>query len=251
MIPKVQEWLEKQGFSLEMRTASAFRAAGFEVRQSSYYIDSEMGKAREIDVLAIHPDFIGIVNIRFVIECKSSKHPWVLLSSPDTLTGYSRLFAFAAMSQKARGALAEGVLLEKMLTKVPWFRKDGLTGYSLRQAFSDNDVAYAAAIGVAKACECFVRERQGKYESLNFGFPVIVVDAPLIRCLLSENGEIQLEEIDEGEFLFTGHELGACIRVVTASRLTAFAVEARKAADQLRAELKNEEEQIRESWRDR
>jgi hypothetical protein len=35
MIPKVRDWLEAQGFTLEMHAASAFRAAGFEVRQSS------------------------------------------------------------------------------------------------------------------------------------------------------------------------------------------------------------------------
>jgi hypothetical protein len=221
MIPKVRERLEKQGFSLEMRTASAFRAAGFEVRQSSHYIDPETGKAREIDVLAIHPDFWGVVNIRFIVECKSSKHPWVLLNSPDTLA-YNRLFAFAAMSQKARHVLAEGVLLERMLAKFPWFRKDGLTAYSMRQAFSDNDVAYAGAIGVAKACESFVGEHEGKddkFKFLDFGFPVIVIDAPLIRCLLAERGEIQLKEVDEGEFLFTAHERGVCIRVVTAQSL--------------------------------
>ena len=39
-----------------MKTAAAFRAAGFEVRQSSYYIDQETGKGREIDVLAMDPD---------------------------------------------------------------------------------------------------------------------------------------------------------------------------------------------------
>lgn len=250
MIPKVREWLEKQGFSLEMRTASAFRAAGFEVMQSSHYIDRETGKAREIDVLAIHPDFLGIVNIRFVIECKSSKHPWVLLNSPDTLA-YNRLFAFAVMSQTARHLLAESPLLERMVAKFPWFRKDGLTAYSLRHAFSDSDAAYAGAIGVAKACESFVREHEGKgdkFKFLDFGFPVIVIDAPLIRCLLAENGEIQLEEIDEGEFLFTAHERGVSIRVVTASRLAAFAVEARHVCDQLRSELKIEEEKIHESW---
>lgn len=137
MIPKVREWLERQGFSLEMRTASAFRAAGFEVRQSSYYSDSETSKPREIDVVAIHPDYLGIVNIRFIIECKCSKHPWVLLNSPDTLA-YNRLFAFATMSQKARDAPAEVPLLNRMVTNFRWFRKDGLTAYSFQPARIDS-----------------------------------------------------------------------------------------------------------------
>lgn len=234
---------------MEMRTASAFRAAGFEVRQSSYYTDAETGKAREIDVLAIDPDFRGIVNIQFFVECKSSRNPWVLLTSPDTGHGYNRLFAFSAMSRKARDVLAETDRLRRMLAEFPWFRKEGLIGYSLRQAFSENDAAYAGALTVVKACDSFVHEHDGRLESIDIGFPIIVVDTPLTRCVLGESGEIELEEIAEGEFLFVGHKLGTCIRVVTASRLTSFAAEARQVANQLRSELKAEEEAVLESWR--
>jgi hypothetical protein len=249
MIPKLKVWLEKQGFSLEMRAASAFRAAGFEVRQSSYYTDAETGKAREIDVLAIDPDFRGIVNIQFSVECKSSRNPWVLLSSPDAVRGYNRLFAFSAMSRKARDVLAEIARLKRMLAEFPWFRKEGLTGYSLRQGFSENDAAYAAALAVAKACDSFVHEHDGRLESIDIGFPIIVVDTPLIRCILGESGEVELEEVVEGELLFMGHQLGTCIRIVTANHLASFAAEARQVANQLRAELKSEEEAVLESWR--
>ena len=54
MIPKVRNWLETQGYTLEMRAASAFRAIGFDVRQSSHYDDPETGKSREIDVTPQH-----------------------------------------------------------------------------------------------------------------------------------------------------------------------------------------------------
>ncbi len=94
-----------------------------------------------------------------------------------------------------------------------------------------------------------MHEHDGRLESIDIGFPIIVVDAPLTRCVLGESGEIELEEIAEGEFLFVGHKLGTCIRVVTASRLISFAAEARQVANQLRAELKTEEEAVLESWR--
>ena len=61
-----------------MKTAAAFRHAGFEVRQCSHYVDPDTGKSREIDVLARDPDFLGIVDIQFAVECKASKKPWVL-----------------------------------------------------------------------------------------------------------------------------------------------------------------------------
>jgi hypothetical protein len=60
MLEEVQRWLTGQGFPLEMRTASAFSRAGFEVRQSVLYTDSETAKSREIDILAIAPDVLGI-----------------------------------------------------------------------------------------------------------------------------------------------------------------------------------------------
>src|SRR5689334_18263963 len=108
MIAKVREWLEMQGFALEMRTASAFRKAGFDnVRQSSIYVDVKTGKPREIDVLAHDMGgnaARGIIDIRFFVECKSSKKPWVLLCSPEVLV-YNRFFTFAAMSEKAREVL--------------------------------------------------------------------------------------------------------------------------------------------------
>jgi len=250
MISKVREWLETQGFPLEMRSAAAFRMAGFEVAQSAYYVDPETGKAREIDVIARDPDHLGVLNIGFIVECKSSSKPWVLLCSPDTLVGYNRAFAFAALSDKAKDALLDRLV--DMLPRFSWLRKDGLTGYALRQAFSDADSAYAAAISVAKACDGFVRECDGKYRALAFAFPVIVVDGPLVRCLLSDKGDIVLEEAEQGEFLFTGrlpHYFGTCIKVVTSSCLAKFTTEAREVASQLRSELKSVEIEIVESWR--
>ena len=142
LLPQVQSWLEKQGFSLEMRAASAFRSAGFEVRQSSYYIDAENSKPREMDVIASYPDVMGVIRIALIIECKSSSKPWVLLCSSDTLTGYNIVSSYAAISDEARRIL-------------PWLRKNDLTGYSVRQAFSDIDNAYAATLNVAKAVTLF------------------------------------------------------------------------------------------------
>lgn len=92
---KVLEWLQKTGFPLEMYAASTFRGAGFDVRQSATYADPDCAKGREIDVLAQDPDVLGLVEISFVVECKASLNPWVVLTSDDALSNYNRLFAFA------------------------------------------------------------------------------------------------------------------------------------------------------------
>ncbi len=241
MIEKVRDWLNTQGFPLEMRAAAAFRTAGFDVMHSTHYLDSETGKQREVDVLARDPDHLGILGISFVIECKATKKPWVLLCSTHTLA-FGRVFAFAVTSDDARAVLAENIV--ELLDKLPWLRKDDLTGYSLRQAFSENDVAYTATMNVAKASQSCVHGGLRFSAQFGFAFPVIVVDSPLIRCCLGENDELHLEETDQGEFLAEG----ACIRVVTIGRLPAFALEAKRVADQIRAEFKVEVERVRASW---
>jgi hypothetical protein len=107
------------------------------------------------------------------------------------VVGYNRISAFAAVSKKVRDVFVHR--LSGFLEKFPWLRKEGLIGYSVRQALSDVDVAYAAAATLAGVCEKFVSGSDGKYTSvLCFGFPVIVIDGPLIRCWLAENGEVQL-----------------------------------------------------------
>jgi hypothetical protein len=123
MFDDVRKWLNGQGYPLEMRTASAFRQAGFEVRQSTLYRDPETGKSREVDTLAIDPDVLGILRISFVVECKATTKPWILLCSQNTLDGYNRLFAFAVTSHHARAALV--AQFERLSEKLPWLRKEG------------------------------------------------------------------------------------------------------------------------------
>lgn len=255
MIENVANWLKKQGFLLEMETADAFRQAGFDVRQSTHYIDHETGKAREIDVLARDPDVLGIIDISFVLECKTSKKPWVLLCSGDTLSGYNRLFAFAPMSSECRRSFAER--LPDLVDVVPWLKKESFAGFSFRQAHSEpaGDPAYGAAMAVASAVTEVVRDSRGEYRPpFRIAFPVIVVDAPLLECSLDESGSIRVTEISEGEFLFTGAlstDFGSCIRVVAAERIAAFASEAKQVADQIRHELHEEEARVRDSWTQR
>lgn len=254
MIPKVRDWLEKQGYSLEMRAASAFREVGFDiVRQSSYYIDEETNKARELDVEVINRSGLGFVDVRFFIECKSGDKPWVLLSSADTLRNYSRLVAFCAMSELSRDFFARTENFMGLFKKFSWLKKDGvIAAYSLRQAFSNEvDPAYTAAMTVAKACHQHVRHSKFSSGALHFAFPVIVVDKPLIRCTLDGNGQIELSEVEQGEFLFTGHELGTCIRIVTIDHLPAFAGEARMVTEQLTDELCQEEDKMLAALKER
>jgi len=133
---------------------------------------------------------------------------------------------------------------ERLAAKIPWINKEGFIGYSLRQAHSEKDSGYEVAISIAKACCARVQALERQPKRIAFGFPVIVTNAPLIQCSLARDGQLQLEEVEQGEFLFLGRRLGACIRVVTANHLPVFALEAKNIADELQKEFKPEGEQI-------
>lgn len=53
---EIRKWLKNQGYPLEMKVASQFRDAGFDVTLSNYYTDPENQANREIDVVAFYPD---------------------------------------------------------------------------------------------------------------------------------------------------------------------------------------------------
>jgi hypothetical protein len=57
---KVSEWIEGQGYPLEMTVAKTFEQNRFEVIQSEYYKDPESGDCREIDVVASVTKEIGM-----------------------------------------------------------------------------------------------------------------------------------------------------------------------------------------------
>lgn len=76
----VLEWLGKQGYPLELRTAATFRQAGFSTFVSYFYNQQESGKPREIDVVSWSNKDICAVELRisFIVECKASaSYPWV------------------------------------------------------------------------------------------------------------------------------------------------------------------------------
>lgn len=241
---KVLEWINKTGFPLEMQAASAFRAAGFEIRQSYTYPDSQSDKGREIDVLAQDPDWVGVIEISFVLECKASSRPWVVLTSEDALANYNRVFALAITSKATKEALIEISSGEQF---VSYLQRPSRCGYGCRQALGGNDdIAYGAAISAVKACRGIATD--SLFQSLPrlaFAFPVIVIDSPLFECSLGEGGELCLQEVEESEFLFSAHipdETGCCVKIIKKEKLADFAVKAKQMANEIRVSLRNAEE---------
>jgi hypothetical protein len=220
---KVQTWLESQGYPLEMRAASIFRAAGFQVVQSESYVDQESGKLREVDFVCSHDDEVGFVSTKIVVECKSGDKPWIVFSSPHVLENYNRYFAYAILSSDMKSALLK-CEYDLIRRKLSWVEKPRRTGYSVVQAFKQNeDEAYGVSQALVKAARAQLPIAEpAVHPKQQFAtvFPVLVIDSPLFECYLGDKGSVQLAEVSEAEFFVRGD--GPCVRIVTFPALPLF-----------------------------
>ncbi|WP_353073840.1 hypothetical protein [Tunturiibacter gelidiferens] len=253
MLDEVKKWLTEQGYPLEMRAAKIFRKAGFEVQQAQLYTDDEAGKRREIDLIAMSPDHVGLTQIAFTIECKSSKKPWILFSSGNNL-GQNVYWTYCLMNQATRSVMASigwddlsesDLAPESPFEKFRWLRKSVDTAFSIRQAFNDKDVAYAAVVSSIKAASHLLRaERSSKLPNFRFIFPVVVIDSPLLLCKLGEMGDPELTQVSSGEILFTNpdrNEDMTCVRITTIDELPNLLNEAKIEIKQIRKEFRSSE----------
>jgi hypothetical protein len=244
---QVLKWLTETGFPLEMAAASAFRQAGFDVRQSATYVDSQSEKGREIDVLARDPDLIGFIELSVVVECKSSSKPWVVLTSDKVLEAYNRLRTCGVLSGEITAVLARDIKERKVSQYLHWSER---CGYGFRQAFSkDADPGYGAAMNVVSACQGVIAAlpTSDDWPTLAASIPIIVVDSPLFECELRPDGELELTEVDESAFLFSAYlpkHTSCVVRVIHRSKLEVTAKWAKSLVDALREDLKPEEDKF-------
>ncbi|MEZ8097177.1 hypothetical protein ACED51_24020 [Photobacterium swingsii] len=248
---KVLEWMNKTGFPLEMETALSFKKQGFDVYQSFCYNDLQADKPREIDVLVRDddPECAGVIDISFVLECKASKKPWVVLKGGEQSDSYNRVLSFGITLKDAKAAFVNK-LMNKDLSYITEYTDLPLTaGYDFRQAMSgENDPAFNAAIGVIKASLGYTQDSLGRFEErLSFCFPVIVVNSPLFECTLNDVGELQLKEVQRSSFNFSSYlpeRISTTITVITKSELKSFSKEAKALAKAIRLEFSDVEKSV-------
>lgn len=244
---RTRDWLRNQGYPLEMRVAKTLREASFDVQQTQFYKDSATEKAREIDLIALYSDYIGVVSLALVIECKASIKPWVLFTTDVGCAGIGIYWTYALMSKAAREALMDATQIdqtgsiEAQFQRLEWLKKSNDVAYAVRQAFTETDTAYSALTSCIKASSHVVnRERSSDFPQIRFAFPVVVIDAPLFLCRLNASFEPELEEVDSGEILFTNPDNQndvTCVRIITAHHLSKFVVEAKKEMERLNREM--------------
>lgn len=198
---EVIRWFGETGYPLEMHTARAMRQGGFSVESSAVFSDPETSKSREIDVLAWKRDATAAYACLFPIECKASKKPWVVLTSPNQEYSFGGLW-IGTYSKAARSAFGPKVL---DFVRIYGEVFGGFTGgFGLKQAFGgEHDPAYSACISLLKACRSLC---DSKDESqIEFSFPTIVVDTPIFELDLAIDGTVSVREVPQSHFNFSAH----------------------------------------------
>lgn len=242
---RVEEWLEKQGYPLEMHTAAAFKRAGFQVTIADFYEDVEEGKSREIDVTAarfssLDRDVFLQVCIR--VECKRSDKPWVLFASEAQPERHAIFNVFA--SEVGRWFLIKAhqkPVFRKRLFQLPLLYPKGMC-YGLTQAFRESRDAYKAIMSAAKASIARTIEFDNLPASedaprmCGVVFPLVVLDAPLFTCVLDTNGQPKAVQVPEGVLFWKGlstSHSATLIHVCTKDALSGLIEAANETADVL------------------
>src|SRR5262245_35764488 len=188
---KISDWLSREGYPLEFRTARLFRDSGFSVHQGDFVQDSTSGKIREIDVVAKVQFNVGehLLRISNVVECKwSADKPWVMFTS-------SRSIAPSACIAQTICSELGSVLMwcaagEKRLYSAAAFNSPLSPAFGGRQAFSSgNDMVFSTLQSVSAAARSYAdRHDHPKSPSAKLSrvaeivFPVIVIQGLLFEA---------------------------------------------------------------------
>jgi hypothetical protein len=201
----VAEWLEKEGYSVEMRAARAFRARDFRVHQAHFFTDPITSETRELDLLITRQGDIGGRKIRvvFVIECKKSLgKPWVMFTDSSVrLSDPERVSQRTATSLGRR--LLNALASDHLLADTGFFRIRLPPGYAVTTAHltegkgGTRDSAYYAISSVAAATVSLVRLLEDAPIAAIF-FPLVLLDGHLFDCHLAQDGKPEVTEVDGG-----------------------------------------------------
>jgi hypothetical protein len=219
---RLNEWINSQGYPLEMRVARRFQDAAFVAGVSEFFKDPETGEVREIDVMAVQSESLTDIDARvtFVVECKSSRdHPWVFfVSGPKAATHIHTHVVFTLASKLGRRLLNVVKRREGIEAKLPLFTMPIRPAYGATQAFtSGKDVVFEAAMSVLKAATARVTEvdqASDDWPAAEIIIPVIATDARLFEYYLDLEGKSVLTEISAALLVWRNPSLGRYISLV-------------------------------------
>lgn len=224
---RILDWLQTQGYPLEMWVAGALEANGFSATLSDYYEDPTTSELREIDVTGMSHvetlDRIFPVRMCVRVECKVSKgKPWVVFMRENegefpewpvappyvpSTRGYHDLWLAAGKSLPQLPDAYNSLVDARVLAPLK-------VGHSMVQVRfnSDNnlDVAYKAitsavnaSVALARAVDRWTTKKE-ESKPLWVVFPAIVIDGQLFECGQQEADHLELREVNRTAVLWKG-----------------------------------------------
>jgi hypothetical protein len=216
---------ENTGYLEELKVANIFSKTGWEVRHSSYYLDRDENKGREIDVYAskniVFEDILGkeiYIGLNLVCEVKKSvDKPWIIFSTEKS--PYEARLEVSLCTQSGMG----DVLRQKIQTNKNVYRNSSIDklsriGVTYCEAFknekpkmgSDYSQIFKALTSSIKASEYFFSISQNRYvgmmgslpKSIEFFEPVIILSGAMYEAYLNIKNELELNEINHIPVLF-------------------------------------------------
>ncbi len=258
---RLKEWLETQGYPLEMEVAQEFREHGFNVGQGSYYHDPDTKEPREIDVVASQADFIDQLQVFLTcfVSCKSSRDkPWVLFTretSPQEGNAH-----FYGMVASRLGTQLIHTLKRPQYEPLPRALAPreriayGVTvGLRARDA---NDIAFAAVMSAAKAAisraNTVRTELEPKEAIVEVMVPTVVIDGSLFEYYLDGAGEKQLRKTNWGLLSLgnpiPGRNQATLVHVVTKEGLAEFVMSLSELFSHWQVGSKEQHDKLMQSW---
>ncbi len=212
MEKKISEWLEEQGYPLEMRVARIFSQHGFHVIHSPYFVDTDTDTYRETDLIAVIEKNYGNFTFRttFVIECKNNlKYPWVGFGSKET-----RLSKKAFLVQRCSNVQGNRFLEVLFESKFNFdnsilFKVPDIPIYNMAQAFGSNsDAPYSAMSSVSKATLAQIKKAYHYMYICEIAMPLIVLGGKFFISYLNENSESELKDCPSSTIIWRNPLVG-------------------------------------------
>jgi hypothetical protein len=215
-IKGVRNWLQKQGYTLEMRVSQSLPPLGF--IQGWHYEDPETNENREIDIITTSytESSQNILLLQAIIECKYSQDPIVAFTYGRNLVK-SPIEFWVPSNSLGRQTLNK-IIAANEVQEFPIFRNLSPIAYTLKRSYINEeegnvkgyrDLAYDAVMSSVKASYALskmntekisfypTKDKTGAKPAVYIGIPTIIFGGPIFICFLDENNEIMIEPIDE------------------------------------------------------
>ena len=225
---KLSDYIKKEtGYLEELKVGNIFSEAGWDVRHSSYYLDRDEEKGREIDISArkytvfkLNSGKEGYIELRLVCEVKKSanKH-WVIFS--DKKSRYEDWFGYSLHHEEGMKNILKQKIKWWNVGRSSSIKNFSRIGMTYCEAFKDNiqkrgsdySQIFKALTSSIKASEYFFSMRQDNHlvdylpDTLYFNYiefiePVVIFNGLMYEGYLNKKNELELNEINHIPVLF-------------------------------------------------